>query len=193
LNSHGHQTFARSPQAKTIETSLDIVEGMPFDRKAGEVAGGASWLHVPGLLSPAVCQATRPHHSCVWKALDTSESVRGRFSSHGPGVLSGVQVGVDCHHGQESRRQQLLAMHGLWRGVERLTVTPRWQRSAPVALTHTQAIGELVELIAALERRVPQIHRSGEIAIARDAAALKERALQRIAELEQTATFVDSD
>jgi hypothetical protein len=42
----------------------------------------------------------------------------------------------------------------------------------------------LHELIAALENRLPQVERAGEAAIARDAAALKARALERIAELE---------
>jgi hypothetical protein len=43
----------------------------------------------------------------------------------------------------------------------------------------------LHELIAALESRLPQVERAGEPAIARDAAALKVRALERIAQLEQ--------
>lgn len=43
----------------------------------------------------------------------------------------------------------------------------------------------LHELIAALENRLPQVERSGEAAIARDAAALKARALERIAEIER--------
>jgi hypothetical protein len=51
-----------------------------------------------------------------------------------------------------------------------------------------QAIRELLELIEALDRRVPQIARAAEIAIARDAAALKARALARVLELEQTRT-----
>jgi len=42
----------------------------------------------------------------------------------------------------------------------------------------------LLELIAALDRRLPHMERAGEAAIARDAAALKERALERIAQLE---------
>jgi hypothetical protein len=45
-------------------------------------------------------------------------------------------------------------------------------------------IRHLRELIAALDRRVPQIERVGEFQIARDAAALKQKALKRIAELE---------
>ena len=48
-------------------------------------------------------------------------------------------------------------------------------------------IRHLRELIAALERRVPRIERTGEVQIARDAASLKMKALKRIAELEQPA------
>jgi hypothetical protein len=48
----------------------------------------------------------------------------------------------------------------------------------------TRALRHLRELIAALDRRVPHIERSGEIAIARDAAKLKKKALHRIARLE---------
>jgi hypothetical protein len=46
-------------------------------------------------------------------------------------------------------------------------------------------LSHLRELIAAIDRRVPDIERVGEIAIARDAAALREKALARIAELER--------
>jgi len=40
------------------------------------------------------------------------------------------------------------------------------------------------ELIAALDRRLPQGERAGEAAVARDSAALRVRALERLAELE---------
>ena len=46
------------------------------------------------------------------------------------------------------------------------------------------AVRHLRELIAALDRRVPQIERAGEVDIAHDTAALKARALERLAELE---------
>lgn len=49
-------------------------------------------------------------------------------------------------------------------------------------------IRELHELIAALDRRVPQVHRVGELAIARSAAALRAEALKRIEALESDAT-----
>jgi hypothetical protein len=52
-------------------------------------------------------------------------------------------------------------------------------------------IRELLELIDALDRRVPQMQRAGEAAIARDAAALKARALKRIEELEREPSVAD--
>ena len=51
------------------------------------------------------------------------------------------------------------------------------------AHTHSQRV--LLELIAALDRRVPQVQRAGEAAIAGEAAALKTRALKRLEELER--------
>jgi hypothetical protein len=54
-------------------------------------------------------------------------------------------------------------------------------------MTSSNAVHELLELIAALDRRVPQVQRAGETAIARDAATLKARALKRIEELEREA------
>lgn len=53
-----------------------------------------------------------------------------------------------------------------------------------MAMMRTGVVRELLELIAALDRRVPQVQRVGEASIARDAAALKARALKRIEELE---------
>jgi hypothetical protein len=48
-----------------------------------------------------------------------------------------------------------------------------------------RTIRELGELVAALDRRVPQVHAAGEASIARAAAALRAVALSRIDELEQ--------
>lgn len=53
-----------------------------------------------------------------------------------------------------------------------------------VETNHSKLIRQLRELIEALERRAPRLEREGEIRIAREAAALKLKALQRIAELE---------
>ena len=60
-----------------------------------------------------------------------------------------------------------------------------------MAMTRTALLGDLLELIAALDRRVPQLQRAGEASIARDAAALKDRALKRIAELERTPSVIE--
>jgi hypothetical protein len=49
----------------------------------------------------------------------------------------------------------------------------------------TRILSELRELIAALDRRIPQIQRAGEAAIAQEAAALKMKAQERIAKLER--------
>jgi hypothetical protein len=51
--------------------------------------------------------------------------------------------------------------------------------------TPSHAVREVQELIAALDRRVPQVQRAGEVSIAREAAALKVRALKRLEELER--------
>ena len=53
------------------------------------------------------------------------------------------------------------------------------------AATRQQVIDDLRELIIALDRRVPRLERTGETAIARDAARLRREALERIAELER--------
>jgi hypothetical protein len=53
------------------------------------------------------------------------------------------------------------------------------------AVSRAQTVRELLELIAALDRRVPQVERLGETSIARAASALKLEALNRIQELER--------
>jgi hypothetical protein len=55
---------------------------------------------------------------------------------------------------------------------------------APPDLTREQVIKNLHELITALDRRVPRLERTGEAGIARNAAALRREAVERIAELE---------
>jgi hypothetical protein len=55
--------------------------------------------------------------------------------------------------------------------------------------THKDArkatVKELKELIAALDRRVPQVERVGEVSIARAAADLRAEAVKRIEDLER--------
>lgn len=47
----------------------------------------------------------------------------------------------------------------------------------------TELTRELEELIGALDRRVPRVEQAGEAAIARDAAALRTKAFNRLQEL----------
>jgi hypothetical protein len=54
-----------------------------------------------------------------------------------------------------------------------------------VAVAPNDLSRELEELIAALDRRVPRVERAGEAAIAREAAALREKAIRRLRELEE--------
>jgi len=73
------------------------------------------------------------------------------------------------------------------RRLERVTVAEGTvqQPAHMVTVMRARAIRELQELIEALERRMPQVQRAGEASIAREAAALKARALKRIEELER--------
>ncbi len=59
-------------------------------------------------------------------------------------------------------------------------------------MENANTIRLLLELIAALDRRVPQVERAGEEAIAQEAAALKAKAFGRIAELEEELALVAS-
>jgi len=54
-----------------------------------------------------------------------------------------------------------------------------------VAVTLNELTRELHELIAALDARVPRVEQAGEAIIARDAAALREKAVQRLRELNE--------
>ncbi|HJU44823.1 MAG TPA: hypothetical protein VJ691_18495 [Vicinamibacterales bacterium] len=91
----------------------------------------------------------------------------------------------DHHNVENARRQQLLAVRPVWRGLERRSPQrDTWSESAVV--THADLVRELHELIAALDRRVPCVERAGEAAIARDAALLREKAVKRLRELADT-------
>ena len=52
-----------------------------------------------------------------------------------------------------------------------------------MAMNTGELARELGDLIAALDRRVPRVEQAGEVAIAREAAALRARAVNRLAEL----------
>jgi hypothetical protein len=52
-----------------------------------------------------------------------------------------------------------------------------------MAVSSGELARELEDLIAALDCRVPRVEQAGEVAIAREAAALRARALDRLEEL----------
>ena len=56
----------------------------------------------------------------------------------------------------------------------------------PARVDHQSVLQDLLELVAALDRRVPRLEREGERDIARDAQGLRRAALKRIAELERS-------
>jgi hypothetical protein len=66
-------------------------------------------------------------------------------------------------------------------------MTERTTRGTAARTRATRTIRHLHELIAALDRRVPHVERSGEASIARAAAVLRADALKRIADLEREA------
>jgi Mg2+ and Co2+ transporter CorA len=68
--------------------------------------------------------------------------------------------------------------------VERLAAEGPTVRRPGLALTPTRRLSELRELIAALDRRVPRLERTGEESIASEAAALRVEALKQIADLQ---------
>jgi hypothetical protein len=54
-----------------------------------------------------------------------------------------------------------------------------------MAVARKDLARELHELVDALDRRVPRVEQAGEADIARDAAALREKAVERLKELEK--------
>jgi hypothetical protein len=98
--------------------------------------------------------------------------------------MPGVQIDVDHHHGKDPRRHQLLALRYLRRGVERVA-PPRHENGQPVmAMTDDELVRKLEELVEALDRRMPhRIEQPGDAGVAREAATLRERATNRLAEL----------
>jgi hypothetical protein len=87
----------------------------------------------------------------------------------------------------------LLALSGLRRGLDACSTagsdvpTVARVNGQATAVATARSVRELHELIEALDRRVPQVERVGELAIAQAAAALRADALKRIEELERDA------
>jgi hypothetical protein len=64
-----------------------------------------------------------------------------------------------------------------------LSTRGRRKPRAIVAVNAAELASALEELIAALDRRVPRVEQAGEPGIAREAAALRSKAVERLAEL----------
>jgi hypothetical protein len=144
----------------------------------------------PAFLSPAAPRPPALTKAQPRRAVETFRPVwrlAGRLEFPGRGAcgLPGLPIVVDCDHREESGRRQLLALHDLRRSLERRPAEDAAPRGLDVAVRRADVIRELLELIDALDRRVPHVERAGEASIAREAAALKLTALKRIAELEK--------
>ena len=102
--------------------------------------------------------------------------------------MSEVPIDGDELRGEAADVTKLLALHGLRRGLES---EPADQLGTEVVAEMTPdrrktkaTIVQLVELIAAIDRRLPQVQRAGEAVIANAAMHLKTEAAKRIVELE---------
>jgi hypothetical protein len=131
-------------------------------------------------------QSTQPWRASESHGLDAVDTPRARRACH----VSHMSVVLDRDQSQEPGCRELLALHELRRSVERVANRDQPVWCASVAMTRSGLVRELLELIAAIDRRMPQMHRAGEASIARDAASLKARALRRIDELERDQTRV---
>ena len=99
--------------------------------------------------------------------------------------LEGHELSREAANGQ-----QLLALPALRRRVEpvsarRRRITPAGAMRSPQALEQT--VTDLSELIDAIDRRLPQVERSGEAEIARSAARLRDQAMRRLDALRRDA------
>ena len=105
--------------------------------------------------------------------------------------MSKVPVARYVLRRKAAHRQQLLALLTLRRSVEPELAVRRL--TAPMGLDRTMTrddlavIRDLTELVAAIDRRSPQLERSGEAAIVDAARELRVQARARIAELEARA------
>jgi hypothetical protein len=64
-------------------------------------------------------------------------------------------------------------------------ISKRTTTEAAARRQRNRTIRHLSELIAALDRRVPQVERAGEASITRAAATLKDEAVKRLVDLER--------
>jgi hypothetical protein len=69
------------------------------------------------------------------------------------------------------------------RNLECVAASQSMDRRITMPMTGPELTRDLEELIAALDRRVPRVEQAGEAEIARDAATLRAKAVDRLAEL----------
>ena len=90
--------------------------------------------------------------------------------------------------GETAEREQLLAMFEMRRCVESVA-TDRPGRAVPVSVQQSVPLADvaaqLAELIAAIDRRLPQVQRAGEASIANAAVRLRLEAVKRLNEIER--------
>jgi hypothetical protein len=183
----GHCSDAGGLSAGLHTHYTGIIEGayLPRERCGGGILDASYHTSFP---EPCGRSASRPHQSTsLWRTSErfSPDSVDVLLHGQCAHVLSIVPLVIDRDDREESRRRQLLAVHAVRRRVECVAHARGQVRPTTMAVTRTVVVRELLELIAALDRRLPQVQRAGEEAIARDAAALRSRALKRIEELER--------
>jgi hypothetical protein len=100
--------------------------------------------------------------------------------------VSGLPVARHHDHRASSRRERVLAVQRVRRDLERIAEGGRIEGQPPMAVSACELTRDLEELIAALDRRVRRVEQAGEADIARDAAALRAKAVTRLTELTGT-------
>jgi hypothetical protein len=90
-------------------------------------------------------------------------------------------------HGRFDRRSQ--KNKSVFVTAKKVPAVTRTVSADAAAAARARVMNELRELIAALDRRVPQVHRVGEVAIAKAALALRDEAMRRLAALEREAAL----
>lgn len=96
------------------------------------------------------------------------------------------------HDRQGGEPRELLALSRLRRDLDACSTAAACTSTVALVIAptiegatdHARIVRELRELVAALDRRVPRVHRLGEVAIRRAADTLRAEALKRIEELE---------
>jgi hypothetical protein len=125
----------------------------------------------PAFLSLAATSASSPHQSLPGRSdarfrRGSADIVRcARLA----GDMSVLPIVLDRHDGQDSGRRQLLALHKMRRGLECDAFRDRFAPRTSMAVRPPHAVRDLLELTAALARRVPRVERAGELE--RDAGA----------------------